>query len=50
MLAFIKRRGPAVLWSWGNYRYTVDCGDNTDVLIMNNHSYEDALAIFESKF
>jgi hypothetical protein len=42
MLTFIGRAGNAVLWSWGNYCYSIDvCGK--EVLRMVDTDLEDAL-------
>ena len=44
MPTFIARSGSAVLWSWGNYRYTIDVGSSKDVVVMNDTDFEDALS------
>ncbi len=44
MPTFIARSGEAVLWSWGNYRYTIDIGSQKDVIVMNDTDFDDAYA------
>jgi hypothetical protein len=43
---FIARKGYVVLWSWGNYRYTIDVG-NQETMLMENVDFEDALKMLE---
>lgn len=51
MLTFIARSGAAVLWSWGNYRYTIDVGDRKNAVVMEEADLEDALArLYSGKF
>jgi hypothetical protein len=46
-LSFIARKGPVVLWSWGNYRYTIDV-NGKEAFSMENTDFDDALKIFEA--
>jgi hypothetical protein len=41
-ITFIARNGPAVLWSWGNYRYTIDV-NCVEKVVMNDTDLEEAL-------
>lgn len=47
---YIKSTGFATLWSWGNYKYTIDEGDQHDVVVMYDTDYEEALRIFEQRY
>ena len=47
MPTFIARSGSIVLWSWGNYRYTIDVGSSKNVVVMNDTDFEDALSALE---
>ncbi len=47
---FITRSGPAVLWSWGNYRYTVDVAGVSNKMVLTNTDYEDAIEIFKLNY
>ena len=46
---FIARKGSAVLWSWGNYRYTIDVA-GVNKMVMNDTDLEDALKIFKLNY
>lgn len=53
MLCIIKSNEKAILWSWGNYRYSIDTkGKNKvkDWLIMLDTDLEQALEIFDKNF
>jgi hypothetical protein len=47
---FIARKGPAVLWSWGNYRFTIDVDGVKNKIVMNDTDFEDALEIFNLNY
>lgn len=47
---FIMRIGNAVLWSYGNYRYSIDANGIRDLIVMENTDYESALQVFKHKF
>lgn len=47
---YIKSTGFATLWSWGNYKYTIDEGDQRDVVVMYDTDYEEALKVFEQRY
>lgn len=40
---YVQRMGKYVLWSWGDYYYTIDSTEAKDVVIMANTDYHTAL-------
>jgi len=47
---FIMRIGNAVLWPYGNYRYTISINGVRNLIIMENTDYESAMQVFKLKF
>jgi hypothetical protein len=43
---FIARKGSVVLWSWGNYHYSIDI-NNQEIMTMEDMELDDALKILE---
>ena len=44
---YIMSNGIATLWSWGNYRYTIDAEGHIDCMIMNDTTVEEAIEAFQ---
>ena len=47
---YIKSFRGAVLWSWGNYRYTIDANGCSNKMIMENTDLEFAVEVFDRNF
>lgn len=50
---FIMSIGNAILWSYGNYKYTIDAIDANGIrnlMIMENTDYETAMQVFKLNF
>jgi hypothetical protein len=46
----IKSNGSATLWSWGNYRYTIDAEGVKDKMIFENCDLEYAIEAFDINY
>lgn len=44
---YIMSNGSQTLWSWGDYYYTIDDGDNKDAVTMKDTDVETAKSAFE---
>ena len=44
---YIMSNGTSTLWSWGNYRYTIDAEGYIDCMIMNDTTVEEAIEAFQ---
>ena len=48
--AYIKSNGTATLWSWGDYRYTIDAEGVMNKIVMEGTGLETAIAFFDANF
>lgn len=47
---FIMAIGNAVLWSYGNYKYTIDANGVRNLMVMENIDYDTAMQVFKLNF